>query len=277
MTFSNEIYNTDIRLRSLLSWRGIIAGFFTGTLIYALLLFLGIGIAGLGSNILSLDNLTGLSWIGGIWLVLSIAISVFTASFVAVRTSLIRTPQIGMMQGLTTAALFFFMMAIPVGMGMGALTSGAGNFLASTMQASSGIANQPIVKNTIEEALGSLGLEGDKDRILQGVASRLLDGNFESAKNYLIANSNLSTAQADQRIQSISQNFDQAVAEAKDAISATLTAVGWTSFFMLLIGALSGAFAGFIAAQLNLKRVPIKNSRSGTTKREQNISYKAAS
>lgn len=265
---SNQSTNIPLGTKRV-CWKGIFVGIFAAIWTHLLLMSLGFGIGGLSLKNLNMDDAGGFSVATGIWLVASTVIALFVGGYLANRTARIGSPRLSAIQGIATAAAFFFILTVSIGMGVSAISSGIGKIASVAGEASSGIASQPIIQNSIEDGISNLELRRDSSAVIQGLATRLIRGDTQSAKNYLISNSNLSEAEADQKIAMLRTNFDRAANQAKETTGNIISAAGWMSFAVLLLGAIAAALGGLLGYRVNTKAtVAIRGSSRTTTFRK---------
>lgn len=238
---------------SQMSWRSVLAGFFVAMLTYAALIALGLGIGGLSLKAVDLGDIEIFSIGAGIWLILSNVLALLAGGFVAARLSTAAGSRIGGLHGLTTAGVFFFVIALQIGLGLRMAGGAAGDFLGFSMRAGGNLLAQPAVQNVIEDALGDVRLERPTDEVIQGLAVRVFQGRYEAAQNYLAANSNLSTTEARNRINNLRTEFTATMEEVQNRAGNFISAAAWTSFITLVLGALAGFFGGSLGARSNYK------------------------
>lgn len=241
---------------SLISWKPIFAGLFVAFVIHAALMALGVAIGGARVAEIIQDgrSFNGLATGSAIWIGISALLSLAAGSYFAARTSAYITGRIGAAQGLTIAALFFTAMFF----GAGQMTMMAGQGLtraAGAMgQGAMNLSQNPLVQSTVEDALGNANLKADPEVVVQGLTSRLLAGNTDSAKAYLAAQTGLTSSELDARFVALQNNFDATVktvaTRAADAASKTATGV----FLILIVGIGMAIVGGATGAMVNFKR-----------------------
>jgi hypothetical protein len=242
--------------RSSISWRAIFAGAFISLLAYFILMALGLAIGGatLRGVISGDSSAQGLGIGSGIWLIVTAFISLYFGSYMAGRVSGLITSRVGGVQGLVITALFFGFLFTQVGAGIGALGSGLGSIVGKVGGAAGDMAQNPQVKSVIEKSLGSLNLKSPPDQVAQGVASRLIQGRDDDAKNFLASQAGISRPDADRRIAQARTDIQSTLHDVGVTAAKITTIAGWTIFGMLLIGALAGVYGGGGGARANLKR-----------------------
>lgn len=245
---------------ALISFRAIVGG-----LLVAMFTFIGLVGLGLAFGGMELGQETTAQSAGiftGVWFIVSVLLSLFVGSYFAARVSKFRTGRIGSLQGLVIAALFigFFMyqtfMAIgAAGSGVAAVVGRSGGMIA---QGAERAAQNPTITNTInnitEDALGDLNLRSEPSVVAQGVATRLIRGDTESAKNYLSRQAGITPAEADTRIAAMKTRVDQYVAQGKEALGTALRSTGWTIFLLVALGSIASVLGGALGSVTNYRR-----------------------
>lgn len=235
---------------SLISWKPIFAGLFVTLLIHATLMALGVAIGGATvSEMIQNGGGPGRGLAAGaaIWIGVSALLSLAAGSYFAARTSTFITGRIGAAQGLTIAALFFTLMLYGAGYAIGGLGNAIG-------VGAMNVATSPVVQNTVEDAVGDLELNSDTDVVVSGLMSRLLSGNFDSAKAYLASQTDLSQAELDQRFSQLQANL-QATLRTVSARAAEAAGKSAGSFFIILaVGIVMSMLGGAAGAYSNFKR-----------------------
>lgn len=246
-------------MHPLLSWRSVVAGLLIALFTMTGLIGLGMAFGGIGMD--EETSLRGAGIFTGVWFIVSALLSLFVGSYFAARVSKFQNGRIGSAQGLVIAALFlgFFLyqtvMAIGnAGQAAGSMVSGAAGALSAGVQRA---AQNPTITNAAgnlaEDALGGLDLKSDPQTVATGLASRLVQGNTDSARNYLIAQSNLTQAEADTRINQLQTQTTQALDRAREAAATGLKSTGWSLFLLVLLGALSAVAGGALGSVANFR------------------------
>ena len=248
---------TDTHMHPLVSWRSVVAGLFVTMLSMAILLSLGMAFGGL-----SLEDGAAAGNVGaftGIWFIVSALISLFTGSYFAARISKFQTPRIGSAQAVVISALFFGFFLYQMMSAVGWAGRTAVSAVSTTASvAASGVgeaAQSPMMNDMIEDALGDLNIQRSEVKtVVTGVASRLVRGNTEGAKNYLARHAGITPAEADRRIAALKTQTDQALTQAREATARGLQAAGWTLFVTLILGTLAACVGGGLGSRTNLRK-----------------------
>lgn len=251
----------------IMSWRSTIAGLLVSFLVFAILLSLGIAIGGV--SLTDGANLRNSGIIGAIWMLASIFIALFAGSYVSGRVSAYVSNWTGVAQGAVLCALFLGIMLWQfVGLATW-MTRSAGALVGSAVQAGAPIAQDAASQMNIgfneivEDNLGDVQLTGDPQTVAAGVASRLIRGNPESAKNYLARNSNLTRPEVDQRIDGVQAQITEAGDKARTAAAGALKVTGWSLFGTTLIGLLVSILGGIAGAKAH--RLPVSRDEVSST------------
>jgi hypothetical protein len=246
-------------MHPLISWRSVLAGLLIALFTMTGLLGLGMAFGGIG-----LDEETSLRGAGiftGAWFIGSALISLFLGSYFAARVSKFQTGRIGSAQGLVIAALFLGFFLYQTVMAIGTAGQTAGNVIGGAAgMAGTGVqraAQSPAITqaagNLVEDALGGLELRSDPQTVASGLATRLVQGNTQSARNYLINQTNLTQAEADARIQQIQGQVGAAMEQVREGTATALKSTGWALFLLVLLGALSAVGGGALGSVANFR------------------------
>ena len=240
-----EIFEDDLAtMHPLISWRSVVAGLLIA--FFTMIGLMGLGMAFGGINLNENTSASSAGIFTGVWFLASALISIFIGSYFAARVSKFQTGRIGSAQGLVIAAMFlgFFLyqtMSAVISMG-GAATRVAQN---------SGVMN--TVSRFAEDALGDINLRSEPAIVARGVATRLIGGDAEGARNYLAMQAGITPEEADARIGMLKTRADRAVEEAKAATGDALQATGWSLFLLVLLGALSSVLGGALGSVANFR------------------------
>lgn len=251
---------------ALISFRAIVSGLLIAMFTFTGLVGLGLAFGGMG-----MDQDTSAQSAGiftGVWFIVSVLLSLFVGSYFAARISKFRTGRVGSLQGLVIAALFigFFMYQMfsalgSAGSAIGSLIGKSGSMIAQGAQQA---AQSPAVTNTVsrlaEDALGDLNLKSEPQVVAQGVTTRLIQGDTESAKNYLARQAGITPTEADTRIAQMKAQVDQYLADGKEAAGTAIKSTGWTLFLMVALGALASIGGGGLGSVANFRKPLVRES-----------------
>jgi hypothetical protein len=198
-------------------WRAVFAGLFISMLVYFTLVALGVGI---GANqaidvIQGEDKASSLGMGAGIWLAVTVLISLIVGSYASSRVSGIIATRVGYVQGAVIAALFFTLMISQLGMAVGMLGRGVGALSSTVGGTARDMVASPQVTGIVEDALADLNFKSDPQTVITGFLARILRGDENSAVNYLSAQTGISRDEATTRYQNL-----------KDQVRTTAASVG---------------------------------------------------
>lgn len=254
---------------ALISWRSIVAGLLLAFFTMTGLIGLGLAFGGIG-----LDDDTSARGAGiftGVWFLISALISIFIGSYFAARISKFRTGRIGSAQGLVIAALFvgfiLYQTMATIGMAgqaMGGMIKGSSGLIARGVDKAADI---PVINNAVsnvaEDAIGDLNLKSDVRTVGTGVATRLVQGDTEGAKNYLSMQAGITPAEADARIAQMKTRVDKLVEDTREGTAAALKSVGWSLFLLTLLGSLAAVAGGAMGSVANFRKPLIRQEGIG--------------
>jgi hypothetical protein len=166
-----------------------------------------------------------------------------------------RTDVVGCAHGFVIAALFILILmnagasAISfIGRSAGSVAGGAASVIGSGAQAAS---DSPVVRDMVDDSLAGLNLKADPQVVASGVASRLIRGDNEGAKNYLARQAGITPAEADAKIAALRAQVDQAMVKAREATATAMKATGWSVFLLIVLSAIAAATGGLLATHFN--------------------------
>ena len=254
---------------ALISWRSIVAGLLLAFFTMTGLIGLGLAFGGIG-----LDDDTSARGAGiftGVWFLISALISIFIGSYFAARISKFRTGRIGSAQGLVIAALcvgfILYQTMATIGMAgqaMGGMIKGSSGLIARGVDKAADI---PVINNAVsnvaEDAIGDLNLKSDVRTVGTGVATRLVQGDTEGAKNYLSMQAGITPAEADARIAQMKTRVDKLVEDTREGTAAALKSVGWSLFLLTLLGSLAAVAGGAMGSVANFRKPLIRQEGIG--------------
>lgn len=249
-----------IRAHPLISWRSTIGGLLISLLAMGILLSLGLAFGG-GRYVDASVNATprDLGVFSSVWFLISAVISVLIGSYFAARVSKYHLGRIGAAQGAVIASLFFgfflYQTVLAIS-GTGRMVSALASEAASAAQAGVSQAMVPdsALNNAIEDALGDLNLRNEPGIVFSGVASRLIAGDTNGAKNYLARQAGVSPQVVDARINQLQAQINQAMTQARQQAAKALQATGWALFLMLTLGTIAATAGGALGALANVRR-----------------------
>lgn len=251
---------TDIRPYSdrgeMLSWRGIFAGTVATLLAYSVFLALGLAFGGanLQGAVQGPDTMRGLGIGTVIWVFVSVTAALFVGGYVSGHSRRFISERVGRLQGLTVAGIFFMFLLMQVGSGIAAIGKSAG-WAVGTATTAVGVASEnPRIQAIFEDAVGTINLKSPPREVMEGVASRVLRGDTESATNYLAYQANMSREEASTRVATLKQQATDAATDAAIATGKTLKFAGWFLFGLMISGTLAAFLAGGIGNEEMISR-----------------------
>ena len=156
------------------------------------------------------------------------------------------------------AALFLGFFFYQIISAIGFAGQATGSIIAKTTGvAGSGVekmANNPQVGSVIENALGDLNLRSEPKQVASEVATRLIRGDGEGAKNYLARQAGITPGEADQRIAQLRLQVDESINKIKAATATALESTGWTIFLLVILGALASVLGGSLGSVINFRK-----------------------
>jgi hypothetical protein len=247
-------------MHPLISWRSVLAGLLIAFFTMTGLIGLGMAFGGIG-----LDEETSFQSAGifsGIWFIASSLISLFIGSYYAARVSKFQTGRVGSAQGLVIASLFLGIFLFQMISTIGSAGQAASSVIGSTASlAGRGVreaAQNPAVINNMgylaEDALGDLQLKSDPKTVASGLVSRLIQGNVDGARTYLVNQTGISQAEAQARISQLQSQVTQVIDKTKNAAATGLKSTGWALFLMVTMGALAAIGGGALGSRANFRK-----------------------
>lgn len=237
---------------SFISWRAIFAGALVTMAVYSTLLFLGVGIgASAAVETIQRDGtITDLGKGTATYVTVATLLSLAAGGFFAARTSTFLSRWIGAAQGLVIASLFLMVMIYGVGSTLGAGLRG----MASAVETGAGgLANSTLVQNTVEDGLLGMAFKTDTSTVVRGVVARLAAGNTESARNYLISQSNVPADIVNERFTTMEAQFRETAKSVATTTAEGVSTSGYGMFWISLFGILCACAGGAAGSHLNLK------------------------
>lgn len=255
-----------------ISWGAVFAGLVIVLVIQLLLSLLGLGV-GLTTIEPASSGTPSASRLGtgaAIWWVILNIIAVFCGGWVAGRLAGFPRRMDGILHGLVTwgaaTLLLFYLLTTTVSslisgtLGvLGNAVSAAGQGLQQAASAVTGGGANPLdaIRNEVQQTLNQAGAGGqpigDQTRtFLQHLATgNVTQADQQNAANELAARTGMSPQDAQATVQRWQANYEQAVAQARQAAETaakTVSQASFWSFIALLLGAIAGALGGMVGA-----------------------------
>lgn len=277
-----ETYETNTVTRetpapgSLISWRSTFAGLALAAVTFLAALALAVAFGGIGLQ--DGASARGAGIFAGVSVVLATCLATFAGAYFAVRTQRTRVDVVGSAQGLLVGAVFMTLIVAQVFALAGTLGSAAARTLGAGAAAvgagAVAAADNPMVRELVEDNFAGLTLQSEPSVVIQGVASRLIRGDAESAKNYLAGQAGLTPTEADARIAAVQTRMEAAAVEAREAAATALQASGWSLFVVMVLGLIFSVLGGLLASVLNVRatmEVPRAARRAAATSRPAHV------
>lgn len=266
------------------SWGAIFAGTVVTLVLLLTFTLLGLGI-GLGviSPATAENPMGGVGIGAGIWMLITTLISIFCGAWVAGKLAGSPRSITGVLHGITVwglvTLLSFYLMTSAVGV----LVSGAASIIGRGVSMLSGAA-APVIQqqmaqrgfdlNTIisegQKLMTTRGKGGAKSTTLQPVITKLFSGqqpaaaDRQKAVNALVANTNMSRAEATRTVDNWITRFNQARTQLPQQAQDTMRAISKAAllaFAIMLLGAGAGALGGAFGAPKELETCPYPHER----------------
>ncbi len=246
---TSNVVSQNFKFLPLLSWRSAIAGLAISLLTYFAFLALAVAFGGIGLADQTSPQTAGT--FAAVFLLIATVLSVFAGSYFSVRLARINAEAVGSSQGLLVGSLFMLFLIFQTLALVGTLGQLTGSALGMAGSGLASTAQNPMVQDVISDSIAGLNLQSEPQAVVSGVASRLLRGDQESAKNYLAREAGITSDQADQRIAAAQTQITQGLNEVREASASALKAAGWSSFLLIVLGAISSVLGGYVAARRN--------------------------
>jgi uncharacterized membrane protein len=250
---NHNVYEEGTTAKHLICWRSLFAGLLVSLLVFSAATALGVAFGGIGLSDGTTAENAGL--FSGLWFLVSAVISLFVGGYFAVRLAKFRTDLVGCAHGFVIAAMFVLLIMNSAATAVSFIAKSAGSIAggaATVLGAGVNVAGKsPMVQDMVDDSLAGLNLKADPQVVASGVASRLVRGDTEGAKNYLARQSGITPAEADQKIAALHAQLDQAMVKAREATATAMKGTGWGVFLLIVLGAIAAASGGVIATHFN--------------------------
>lgn len=249
---------TENGVRETLSvhWRAVFAGVFVAELVYIVLLTLGLAIGAMQvSNLIQgTGSARALGSGFGIWMVITVVLSLFAGSYAAGRASGIVATRVGYIQGAVISSLFFIMMLSQIGFSVGMIGAGLTNLTSKVAGQAAQVADTTRTIDLVEDVIGDLHFRSSPDVVMAGVLSRLQRGDRESALNYIASQANISKEEATARFNDLNNRFQILMSDLGTKSAQAARWLGFSAFSMLLLGSVAALIGGAFGAQMNMRK-----------------------
>lgn len=271
----NTVYATvdgtyeTLPYKSLVSWRSVLGGFVLSLMTFAGLMALALAFGGSGLSDGSTVQNAGI--FAGIAVIAATVIAIFVGSYFSVRLSRQKIDVVGCSQGLVLGSLVvLFVMWITMSavgtIGRAAAeATGAAAVAAGTTAGAA--AQNPLVQDMVEDALGTTNLKSDPSVVVRGVSTRLVRGDQEGAKNYLAYQAGITREEADAKIAAMKTKADELMVKARTASANAMKASGWSVFLLIALSAIASVLGGLLASVVNVRGTLDSHNEITTPKR----------
>ena len=238
--------------RKRIFWSPIISGVLIALMIEIILALLGIAIfSGFAPQAADAGNIGPLGIGAGLWWFVSSLIALFFGGWVAGRMSDISDRMSGSLHGILTWSICTLLLLLFLTTSVGALIGGTFQLLSVGASVAS-----PAIARSMDMGGMDAG-EANNDPQIRDMMNKLITQgpnsiNREDFVNLLMARGNMSRAEAERRVDDITNRYNQAMGNTKDmgANAARTGAVAaLASFFMLIIGAAVAGLGGWLGVE----------------------------
>jgi hypothetical protein len=242
--------------KHLLCWKSSLAGLLISFMAFVALSALGAGIAGFTAESLieKQEGAFALATGAGLYLGLAVVISLFCGTYFSLRISRFVTTKVGAAHGFVIASAFFLFMLVGLGNVVGGLAVGFANLAKSAGTGVSDMVNQPRVQDVLNQAMGTATLKADPKEVAHGLASRWMQGDSESAVNYLAYQTGQSRADVEAKMTDLKNQFDSAAKAAAEKAARAVGDTGASLFVLILVGLIAAVVGGRVGAHANVER-----------------------
>ncbi len=255
--------------RHLLCWKSTLAGLLITIMGFMMLTALGGVVAGFTAEGLITNESGGGSALAsgaGLWLGLSAVIALFCGSYFALRISRFVTAKVGAAHGFVIASLFFILMFVKIGSFMGGAMSNFAKVAQGAGDQASSLSSSPMVQDTFNKVIGNANLKSDPKEVAQGLTNRLLQGDVESAKNYLAYQTGMNASEVDAKIAQLKSDFEAAAKRVGEKTARGVADASLSLFVVFLAGLIGAVVGGRVGAHSNNDRPfatfsPMSNAR----------------
>lgn len=252
----NESASSNARSAFFIQWPAVFAGFFITMLVYFSVMSLGaaLGANGIPNMVSGMDSVQKVGAGAGLWLLISCILALALGSYAAARVSGIVATRVGYYQGGVITALFFTMMVLQIGIGLGVVSYGLSaiksNVVGPAMQIAS---QQPQVIAIAEDLLGDLNLRAPTEKTIQGVVYRVLYSDQNSAINYLATQAGIPRDQAQARYEALKGQMSAVMDDMARGAATAMRSMGWLAFALMTLGTAAAMAGGGFGAQTNIR------------------------
>ncbi len=258
-----RVRNTRVaRLRrvssgTLVSWRTVFVGLFIAILLYTLLTLLGLSLNGHAVLMETQKNHMIKTLTDGamVWIGMSSLVSLSMASYIASKSSRQTLQWIGGIQGLLISSLFFMLVFLWMNQ-IFILEKGEGGLPFSPIGLQiNNTDSHKIARNAIENFLNDIPLKSEPTEIVQGLLTRLLYGDINSAQKYLSHQTSVPKIDLDEKLRLMESEVRLKLRSASANAAQSISSHAWKLFWILLFGTGVAILSGVAGTKSNAKRI----------------------
>ena len=248
--------NVNSSHQHLISWKSAFAGLLVAIMSFVALVSLGAGFVGsTAEGMIHREHMgASLATGTGLYLGFAVVVALFCGSYFALRISRFLTTKVGVAHGLVIGSAFFLILLFGLGNMIGGVASGFGSLAKSAGAEVSDLMGNPQVQDSFNRALGTSQLRTDPKIFAEGMASRFVQGDMESAKDYFAYETNQSRADVDAKVNELQAQFQANVKAAGERTARALRDTGFTLFVVFVLGWIGAMLGGYFGAYSNVER-----------------------
>jgi len=261
MATETDLAREDVLIKerrlNVYQWPAVFAGFFLAMLTYFILMSLGaaIGTSSMPTSSPFEDSVQGIGAGAGIWVLLSCIIALGLGAYATARISGIVGSRGSYFQSGVLTALFFTMLTIQIGLGMGVIGAGIKSVTGSVGDATAQMAQNPAITSVAEDALLDLQPRAmPTDNIIRGVLVRLARGDQDAAMTFFSVNAGIPKEQAQARFENLRARVYATADRMGKAAMSVARAASWMAFAIMTLGTAAAMVAGVYGAQTNFRK-----------------------
>lgn len=243
------------RHKQLICWKSTFAGLALSLVVFSGLLALSLAFGGIGLSDGTSAKAAGTFAVGSV--ILAVIFAALAGGYLTSRLGRTEVDILGTTQGLVVGAVFLLVVMFQVTSMVGTIGKVAGQTLGATAlavgSAATAAGENQAVQDIIQDNLGDLKLKSDPATVAKGIASRLLRGDEQSAKNYLAYEAGVPVSAVNQRVDTAKAKIDEAAVKVREATATAMKATGWSLFVVLVLGMIFSGLGGLLAAKCNEK------------------------
>lgn len=241
--------------KHLVCWKSTLAGLAVSIVVFLGLMALSLAFGGIGLSDGSSAKAAGSFAVGSV--IVATILAAFSGGYLTSRLGRTEVDSLGTTQGLIVGAVFLLFVMFQVTSVVGSIGKVAGQTIGAAAgalgSAGAAAAENPMVQDIIQDNIGDLKLKSDVTVVSKGVASRLLRGDEESAKNYLAYQAGVPVSEVNQKIGAAKAKMDEAATKLRESTASIMKATGWSLFVVMVLGMIASGLGGLLATKCNEK------------------------